>query len=164
MTTPPFHFSDSYRTFDWISQIEGAENSIVICVYYWDKWVKSYSKELKTFLQKPNSTLQFIFSNALDEVQRLFPKHSLSELQHKIDQTYQPLKIQFPEKVKVATVPHPLNYSMQCFDDSTLILSFYEMFRTSPVDSPAVQIDLRQNPNTRKFYEKELKSLISFNI
>ena len=162
MQPSPFHFIDSHRTIDWNKHIQSANQSIVICVYYWDKWMKEHEKSLCEFLNKPNTTLQFVFSDALDEVQRLFPNHTIESLEKKIEQTYQPLKQAFPAKVLVSKVPHPLNYSLQCFDDSTLFLSVFEMYRTKQVDSPSIQIDLNQNPNTKKFYEKEIQHLVAF--
>jgi hypothetical protein len=156
-----FQFSDSYRTVDWDSLIRSANNTIVIAVFYWDKWVKEHEEALSEFLSKPDARIQFIFSNALDEVLRLFPGYSLEALQHKIEQTYKPLQNRFGGKVEVFHVPFPLNYSLQCFDDETLLLSFYEMFRGVQVDAPSIQIDLRQHPNTRKFYQKELQGLLN---
>ncbi len=159
-------FCDTYRQVDWNALISNANQSIVICVYFWDKWVQQHEQALCDFLKKPNTSLQFFFSSALPEIQRLFPNNTIEQLKDKIRNTYMPLQSflnahHLPaNKVTIHHVPHPLNYSMQCLDGKTLLMSFFEMFRSDQVDSPSIRIDLDQAPNSKKFYQKELQGLI----
>lgn len=159
-------FCDTYRQVDWNALISQANCSIVICVYFWDKWVKQHEEVLCDFLKKPEASIQFFFSGAFPEVQRLFPNNTIEELKSKIHNTYLPLQSflkthDLPaNKVKVHYLPQPLNYSMQCIDDKTLLMSFFEMFRSTQVDSPSIRIDLDKAQNSRKFYKKELQGLI----
>lgn len=159
-------FYDTYREVDWNTLIRAANHSIVICVYFWDKWIKQHEQALFEFLTKPESSIQFFFSSALSEMQRLFPGNTVEDLERKINHTHQSLQNflktrHLPEnKVLVHHVPFQLNYSMQCVDDTILLMSFFEMFRTVQIDSPLIQIDLSKAPNSKNFYLKELKGLI----
>ena len=160
-------FQESYRQVDWATLLAEAQESLTIMVYYWDKWVYQHEAELWRFLQKPGSKIQFFFSSNLEEVQKLFPKNTQEQLSQKIRATYQPLQDllkahELPaEKVSVRFLPRPLNYSLQCIDNRILVLSFFEMFRTEQVDSPALVIDLERSPHLQKFYQKELKGLLA---
>lgn len=155
-------FCDSYREVDWNSLINQAESSLIICVYFWDKWVQQHEQALCDFLKKPKACIEFFFSNAFTEVQRLFPQNTVEQLRRKVRDTYLPLQ-NFLEmhhlpatKIKIHYLPFPLNYSMQCLDEKILLLSFFEMFRMNQVDSPLISIDLDKAPNSKKFYTKEL--------
>lgn len=161
-------FCDSYRENDWNSLISQSNQSIVICSYYWNKWTEQHQQTLERFLLKDGSSIHFFFSNAYSEILRLFPNLSLDELKIKILQTYQPLcdflrHHHLPSsKVKATFIPFPLNYSFQCFDDHLLTLSIFEIFRSTQIDAPSFLIDLNQNPNTKAFYQKELKGYEQF--
>lgn len=160
---------DSYRQVDWATLIPQAERSLVICVYYWDKWVKQYETLLCDFLRKPETSIHFFFSSAFSEMQRLFPDHPLPELREKIKNTHLPLK-QFlrtqrlpTAKLRVHHLPFPLSYAMQCVDDKLLVMSFFPMFRDAHAhaDAPGILIDLSQAPNSKKFYDKEHQRLLA---
>lgn len=156
---------ESYRNVNWDGLLSRAEHSLHIVVYFWDKWVRQHEKQLTKFLQKPNAKIHFFFSNQLEEVQKLFPNNSVDQLSEKIQMTYQPLQDylrvhQLPlDKVSVHFLPRLLNYSLQCVDESMLVLSFFEMYRKEQVDSPALVIDLKQVAHVQKFYQKELQGL-----
>lgn len=160
-------FNTSYRETDWNKILSNANQSIDIVVYYWDKWIKEHENSLFQFLSKPNSKLNFFFSNNYPEIQRLFPGNTQEQLKSKIENTYKPLqhylkKHHLPEgKVNVHYVPTPLNYSMQCIDNKILVLSFFEMFRQNQVDSPAILIDLDKSPPLKAFYQKELQGFLN---
>lgn len=153
------HFHESYRQVDWEALLHDANHSLHIMVYYWDKWVHKYEKALKVFLHKPQAQIHFFFSQNLEEVQRLFPSHTKEELVSKIEKTFMPLQ-QFG-KVHVYDLPTLLNYSMQCIDNKTLVLSFFEMHRTPQVDAPGLVIDLTRSPHLQQFYQKELQGILS---
>lgn len=161
-------FHESYRQVDWDHLLNETSHTLNIAVYYWDKWVREHEAALTLFLKKPDAKIRFFFSNQLSEVQKLFPGNSIAQLEEKIQKTYRPLQEmlkvhQLPlHKVSVHFVPRLLNYSMQCVDDTLLILSFFEMYRQEQVDSPAMIIDLEKSQQIRQFYEKELKGLLSW--
>lgn len=152
-------FHESYRQVDWDALLQEANHSLHIMVYYWDKWVHKHEKALQTFLSKPQAEIHFFFSQNLDEVQRFFPSHSKEELASKIEKTFRPL--QPFGKVHVHNLPTLLNYSMQCIDNKTLVLSFFEMHRSPQVDAPGLVIDLEKSPHINQFYHKELQGILA---
>lgn len=163
-------FYPSFRQVPWSELIKGTNHSLDIAVYYWDKWIKEYETDLLQFLAKPKSQLRLILADdkipaVFAEIKRLFPKNTDQDLHTKIQNTYQLLQKLAqdqqlsPNKIEVYQLPHVLNYSMQCFDEKILILSFYEMFRETPVDGPAIAIDLEVAPSLKEFYLKELQGM-----
>lgn len=153
-------FRESYRQVDWQDLLQKAENSLNIVVYYWDKWVQEHEKALQAFLKKPNASIHFFFSSKLEEVQKLFPNNTTTQLSKKIENTYKPLMAYNRNKVIVRFLPRLLNYSMQCVDDKILLMSFFEMYRQEQVGSPAIIIDLEASPHLESFYRKELKGFL----
>lgn len=154
----------TYREIDWKALITGADKSIDIAVYYWNKWTEDHLQELQQFLQKPGTKIRFVFADERipelqKEILRLFPQ-TAEQLCEKIKMSYAPLTKRFASQVEVRRVPFLLNYSMQCFDGKILALSFFEMIGQERVDSPGLVVDLQANPKIKRFYEKEWNGLI----
>ena len=157
--TALLEFHESYRGIDWAGLLQKANGSLIIAVYYWDKWVKQHERELRRFLDK-GGAIQFFFSSQLEEVQKLFPGNTVDELKGKIERTYKPLVEYAGDKVKVGFVPRLLNYSMQCIDNRFLVMSFFEMYRSSQADSPGFVVDLEKSNSLNSFYRKELDGFV----
>lgn len=53
----------SFRDIDWKSLIIRADKTLDIVIYYWDTWTVQNIQELKDFLSKPHTQINFYFTD-----------------------------------------------------------------------------------------------------
>lgn len=171
-------FYESYREVPWPELLNSLQSSFDIVVYYWDQWIQQHFDALTSFLQKPGTHMNLVLADEsnpaiMNDLMRLFPNKSHEKLIRQIADTYEPLRDYVKQydlpinKVEVFRLPYLLNYSLQCLDGKTLILSFFEMYRSQQqVGGPAIVINLEQAPQLKQFYLKEIKGMCqpAFNI
>lgn len=164
-------FHESYRHIDWSKLLRGTNSTIDIIVYYYDSWVNSNYDDIVLFFRKPNTTMRVFVANPHDSfifstIRRLFPDSGAETIMEKVSKTGERLARALKaaggdsRRLEFYYVPHILNYSAQCIDEKILILSIFEMFRESRIDSPAILIDLNKSEHLAKFWNKELKGLL----
>ncbi len=165
-------FYETFRLIEWNTLLTNAQSHIDIVVYYFDVWVNVNYENLVLFFKKPRTTIRVFVPNPYDEfnsitLQNLFPENNLETLREKINQT----KYRLAEALKEAGgdssrlefyyISRPLNYSVQCIDNKILVMSVFEMFRKTKVDSPAIIVDLNKSQHLADYWDKELKGLLT---
>jgi hypothetical protein len=174
-TSPPENqkikqFHDTFRHVNWNLLIEDAGENIDIVVYYFDSWVIANYDALKKYFSRSNTKIRVFVSNPnndsnITEIHRLFPEYSEDEIKGKIKRTGERITEALTEsggnknRIELYYVPHLLNYSAQCIDNRTLILSIFEMYRKKKIDSPCFIIDLTKTEQVQKFWRKEIDGL-----
>ncbi|KPA17560.1 conserved hypothetical protein, membrane [Candidatus Magnetomorum sp. HK-1] len=164
-------FYETYRHINWKKYIDNTNYTIDIVVYYFDSWINTNYENLIDFFSKPNAKIRIFVSDPHNEhninyIQRLFPDSSKDELIKKIETTGQKLY----EVIKKATnktnskaefyyFPNILSYSLQVFDNKTMIYSIFEMYRDFKIDSPAIIIDLEKSSHLTEFVKKEIENI-----
>jgi predicted nucleotide-binding protein len=163
-------FHDSFRGVNWDFLLERAEKQIDIVVYHFDSWVNHYYESIVQYFKKENSRLRIFVSDPRDEsllrnVNRFFPEYSAHVIKEKIEHTGDRFARTLKDaggdmnRLEFYYTPHLLNYSAQCIDCELLILSIYEMYRESRIDSPAFILNLDNSDRLKKYWEKEIKGL-----
>ncbi len=164
-------FHDTFRHVNWSELLSSANATVDIVVYYFDSWVNANYDSLRAYFSKPGSRMRVFVSDPRDDaivenVTRLFPEYTPQVVRDKIartgDRLLQALRESGgdPERLEFYYVPHHLNYSAQCLDERTLVLSIYEMFRKSRIDSPAIVLDLTRSDHMARYWHKERAGLL----
>ncbi|MFQ5962665.1 MAG: hypothetical protein ACE5KZ_00090 [Candidatus Scalinduaceae bacterium] len=166
------NFHESYRHIDWHKLLKESSSTIDIIVYYYDSWVNSNYDDITSFFRKPGTSMRVFVANPNDSfifstIHRLFPDSGKEAIKEKVSKTGERLAKALKtaggdsERLEFYYVPHILNYSAQCIDGKILILSIFEMFRESRIDSPAILIDLSKSKHITNFWHKELKGILN---
>ncbi len=165
-------FYETYRHVDWKSILNEATDSIDIMAYYYDSWVNQNYEELVSFFGRSGTKMRVFVSDPEDEyilsnVHRIFPEYTREEVAQKISRTGSRMFDALteagahPNRLEFYYVPHLLNYSAQVVNNSFLILSIFEMYRTTKIDSPTIVINLKQSEHIRKYWHKERDGLLN---
>lgn len=164
-------FYETYRGINWPKLLAESHNNIDIIVYYYDSWVNANYEHLVAYFRKPRTAMRVFVADPNDDfilgnVSRLFPEYTRDEIKGKVERTGQRIMQAVreagaaPERFEFYYVPHVLNYSAQCMDDRTLILSVFEMYRKQKIDSPAFLLDLTKSAPLASYWNKELAGLV----
>lgn len=165
-------FHESFRSADWTRLLGDHTGRLDIVVYYFDSWIKQNHEPLVAFFRKPSTRVRVFVADPNDAVvaktlARLFNEYKPDELTSKVARTGERLASILreagaaAERLEFYFVPHVLNYSAQCLDDRTLVLSPFEMYRKGKIDSPAIVIDLARSPDVATWWAKERDGLLS---
>lgn len=165
-------FYEKYRHVDWKDILNSATDTIDIMAYYYDSWVNQNYEEIVAFFSRPGTRMRVFVSNPNDEfilanVQRLFPEYPKEEVAQKISRTGSRMFDALteagghPDRLEFYYVPHLLNYSAQVINNSYLVLSIFEMYRTTKIDSPTIIINLKESEHIRKYWHKEREGLMN---
>ena len=164
-------FYDTYRQVDWAKLLNQAQSSIDIVVYYFDSWVNYNYEHVVNFFRRDGTRMRIFVADPHNQdlianVRRLFPEYIEATIKEKISHTGERLANALrdaggtQDRLEFYYVPHFLNYSIQCFDEETLVLSVFEMFRQHKIDSPAVILDLNNSDHLLRYWTKELEGLL----
>lgn len=163
-------FEEEFYECDWKDLINSSSSHIDIVVYYFDSWINRYRSELINFLKQSDTTITIIVSDPdiednFQNIQRLFPDSKEEVLKSKIYKTY----TRFiniareagadPSCIDFYFYPYPLNYSIQKFDNSKTVVSFFEMFRVDHIKSPVFVLNTEKSSRLKAFFEKEINGL-----
>lgn len=162
---------ESYRQVNWAELLESSDRTVDLVAYYFDSWVNANYESLKKFFARPNTRLRMIVSDPRDasllhHVHSLFPEYSEEQVRHKVQMTGERLLAALvdtggnPNRLEFYYYPKPLMYSAQCFDNRTLVMSFFEMQRRLKIDSPALVTDLTRAKHLFDYWEKEWTGLV----
>lgn len=166
-----FEFHESFLGINWPELLNGSTRNIDIVVYYFDSWVNSNFEALVAYFRKPNTRMRVFVANPddkqiLENIHRLFPDRTQDDLYNKVNKTGTRILQALDRagathtRLEFYHFPHFLNYSAQCIDNRILVLSIFEMFRTTRIDSPAIVVDLDKSEHLRQYWDKELKGLL----
>ncbi|GAA1697450.1 hypothetical protein GCM10009808_13650 [Microbacterium sediminicola] len=169
---PSVRVAQSFRQVDWARLLDSASNELLIAVHYFDSWVNANLSALRAFVERPDSRISVVVSDPevagnFQYLRSLFPESSDAVLREKIQKTGRRFAQVFQDagadasRLSFYLSPTHLSYSAQCIDGETLVLSIFEMYRRSRIDSPAFEIALDSAPQIKSFWEKEWAGLIA---
>ncbi len=169
---PTIRVAESFRQVDWARLLDSARGELLIAVHYFDSWVNANLSALQNFVRRSDSRVSVVVSDPavagnFDYLRSLFPESSDAVLREKIEKTGRRFAQVFQDvgadtrRLSFYLSPTLLSYSAQCIDGETLVLSIFEMYRKSRIDSPAFEIALESAPQIRSFWEKEWAGLIA---
>lgn len=169
---PVVHTAQSFRQVDWGRLLASGTTELSVAVHYFDSWVNANLSGLQRFVNVPGTTVTVVVSDPTVDInfrmlQSLFPESSEPVLLEKITKTGRRFTQAFDEagadqaRLAFYLSPQLLTYSAQCIDRRTLVISIFEMYRRSRIDSPAFEIDLETAPQIRSFWDKEWSGLLT---
>lgn len=157
-------FFPSFRQVPWPELVASAKH-LDIAVYYFDSWVKANWDDLVSFFRR-GCTVNLFLPNPANEVEVrriavLFPEYSEQVVREKIQNTERKfrdaLEASGSKSARVTAVylDRPPTYSAIRIDRERVVLSIYESYRHSKIDSSAVLIDVTRDQQLAQYWDKE---------
>ena len=159
----------NYKQVTWKNYIDESQN-ICIVAFYFDKWVDQNEDSIKRFLLKDNSHLIIYLPDPenvelLKRICEIIPRHTPDKLIERIEKSVKKIVNMINRqrinhgKVTIKYYERFFTYTMQIFDNKTVLLSINGMCRIGDYNSPYIEIDITKEYNLTLFINGEYEQL-----